>query len=135
MRFTSDLLFSTWAIGCGTGLSRDAKGKPHLGDDFHYRRGVESSVQEDNPMTWKTVSLTALLVGGLALVLSLIPRLPPKWKRLLNEMVLPLLFVSLTIDAVRDQDHFGVMFVIALWACMAGLYMKRLWVYLKRRHV
>jgi len=86
-------------------------------------------------MTWKTVSLTALLVGGLALVLSLIPRLPPKWKRLLNEMVLPLLFVSLTIDAVRDQDHFGVMFVIALWACMAGLYMKRLWVYLKRRHV
>jgi hypothetical protein len=77
-------------------------------------------------MTWKTVSLTALLVGGLALVLSVIPRLPPKWKRLLDEMVLPLLFVSLTIDAVRDQDHFRVMFVIACWAFMAGLYMKSL---------
>ena len=89
-------------------------------------------MQEDNPLTWKTVSLITLLVGALALVLSVMPRVPPKWKRLFDEMVLPLLFVYLTIDAVRDRDHFRVMVVIVFWAFMVGRY---IWVYLKRRHV
>jgi hypothetical protein len=86
-------------------------------------------VQEDNAMTWNAVSVASLIVAGLALALSLIPRL-----RLLDEMVFPLVFLSLTIDAVRHPDYFNMTIVIAGWAFMAVLYMKKLWVYLKRRH-
>jgi hypothetical protein len=67
-----------------------------------------------------------VVVGGI-LILSLMPGWNPKWKRVWNGLLLPGLWLWLTIDAVSGRDRLKIVIVFAVWLIIAWPYMKRLW--------
>ena len=73
--------------------------------------------------------------AGVVFILSLIRVWSLKWKRVWNELWLPLLWLWLTEGAIRDRDHLKIALSIVVWLVIAWPYMKRLWIYAKRRHV
>jgi hypothetical protein len=67
-----------------------------------------------------------VVVGGI-LILSLMPGWSPRWKRIWNELLLPGLWLWLTIDAVAGRDRLKIAIVFAGWPIIAWPYLKRLW--------
>jgi hypothetical protein len=73
------------------------------------------------------VDIVFLIVLCVLLALSLTPGWSPKWKRVWNGLLLPGLWLWLTVDAVTHRDRVKITIVFAVWLIIAWPYMKRLW--------
>jgi hypothetical protein len=89
------------------------------------------ALSRDDSVMLNIVLFTAF---GVALVLSLMPRWNPEWKKIWSDLYLALLWLWLTQDAIADGDRSRIVFTLGVWPVIAWPYMKALWAYVRGRH-